>query len=163
MPDGGEIQKLTGYSCFACGTENPIGLNMRFFREDNRICSQIILDRNYEGWENIVHGGIVSTMLDEIMSWAIMYFKKVFIMTRTMEIKYVRPVLINVPLKVCGEMLDDSSPPKIHARGEIRDEEGRLLVRSKGEFVELEEEKLQHIPEKLKKDMERLFESFNNK
>lgn len=160
MGEKPEIQKLTGYSCFACGTENPIGLDMRFFRDGNRICSEIVLGRNYEGWENIVHGGIVSTMLDEIMSWTIMYHKRVFIMTRTMELKYIRPVLVNVPLKVCGEIVDDSRHPRINAKGEIRDGDRRLLVRARGEFVVLEEKRLEHIPDKLKKDMKLLFQSF---
>jgi acyl-CoA thioesterase FadM len=155
-----EIQKLIGYSCFACGTENPIGLNMQFFREEKKICSEITLKRYYEGWENIAHGGIVSTMLDEIMSWAIMYFKKIFIMTRTMEIKYIRPVLVNVPLKVCGTIVDDSNPPRVNATGEIRDMEGRLLVRAKGEFVILDDDKLLHVPDRLKRDMRILFRSF---
>ena len=63
------IPKLEGYNCFACGTANPIGLNLHFYLRGGYLCSDITLGKNYEGWENMAHGGIVSTLLDEVMSW----------------------------------------------------------------------------------------------
>ena len=88
------IEKIEGHYCFACGTENPIGLNLQFYRSGDSICSDLTLMKYYEGWENIAHGGILSTLLDEVMSWTVIYFKRTFAVTRKMEIKYVRPVLI---------------------------------------------------------------------
>ena len=99
-----ELPKIKGQYCFACGTANPIGLNLRFYFLGDAVCSEITLDKVYEGWQNVAHGGIVSTLLDEIMSWTIMYFKKVLLVTRKMDVKYVKPVLIGTPLtvKACG-------------------------------------------------------------
>ena len=154
------IEKLQGHNCFACGTANPIGLNLQFYRLEYSVCSEITLGKNHEGWENVAHGGIISTLLDEVMSWTIMYFKKIFLVTRKMDIKYVRPVLIGTPLTVKGKVLDDSEPPKIKARAEIRDNESRLLVRSSAEFVEVPVEKLPFVPEGLKEEMVVLFEKF---
>jgi acyl-coenzyme A thioesterase PaaI-like protein len=154
------IQKPQGHHCFACGTANPIGLNLRFYRLGDAVCSDITLGKNHEGWENVAHGGIVSTLLDEVMSWAIMYFKKTFLVTRKMEVKYIRPVLIGTPLVVKGEVIDDSEPPKIRARADIRNDEGNLLVRSIGEFVELPREKLSSVPDELKEEMLGLFKRF---
>jgi len=155
-----KIPKPQGYNCFACGTANPIGLNLQFYNLGNEVCSEITLGKNHEGWENMAHGGIVSTLLDEVMSWTIMYFKKIFLVTRKMDIKYIRPVLIGTPLTVKGKVLDDSEPPKIKARAEIRDSEGHLLVRSSAEFVELPVEKLSLVPESLKEEMVALFQGF---
>ena len=56
--------------------------------------------------------------------------------------------------------MDDSEPPKIRARADIRDDEGHLLVRSIGEFVELPMEKLSSVPEGLKEEMLLLFNNF---
>jgi len=155
-----EIEKLEGQNCFACGTANPIGLNLQFYRLDDAVCSDITLGKNYEGWQNMAHGGIVSTLLDEVMSWAVIYFKKSFLVTRKMEVKYVRPVLIETPLTVKGVIVDESSPPKIRAKGEVKDNEGRLLVRSFAEFVLLEKGRLSSVPEELKEGMLSLFEKF---
>ena len=155
-----KIQKPQGYHCFACGTANPIGLKLQFYRLANTVCSDITLGKNHAGWENVAHGGIVSTLLDEVMSWTIMYFKKIFLVTRKMDVKYIRPVLIGTPLVIKGEVMDDSKPPKIKARADIRDDKGNLLVKSIGEFIELPKEKLSSVPEKLKKEMLLLFDNF---
>lgn len=155
-----QIEKPEGHYCFACGTANPIGLNLDFYRVGDRICSEVTLDKVHEGWANVIHGGIISTLLDEVMSWAIMYTKKIFLVTRNMNIKYVRPVLIGMPLTARGWLVDDSEPPKIRARAEIRDDQERLMVRSRGEFVRLSEEQLSLIPVEVKRAMDDLFEKF---
>ncbi len=154
------IKKPQGHYCFACGTDNPIGLNLKFYRLGNAVCSDITLGKYHEGWQDIAHGGIISTLLDEVMSWAIMYSKKTFLVTRKMDIKYVKNVSIGTPLTVTGQMVDDSSPPRIRAKAEIRDDQGRLLVRSTGEFVSLPEDHFSSVPASFKNQMASLFESF---
>ena len=155
-----EIPKLEGHHCFACGTENPIGLNLQFYRLGDAVCADITLDKAYEGWEGMVHGGIVSTLIDEVMSWAVMYSKKVFLVTRNMNIKYVKPAMIGTPLRVKGRLVDDSEPPRIKASAEIRDQHGRLLVKGVGEFVTVQEDKFSAIPESFKAQMNALFDKF---
>jgi uncharacterized protein (TIGR00369 family) len=157
-----EIPKPKGHCCFACGTANPIGLNLQFYLHGEHLCTDITLDRNYEGWENMVHGGILSTLLDEVMSWTIIVFKRVFFVTRKMEVKYIRPVTIGTPVTVKGRLVDGSRPPRIRARAEVLDGGGTVLARSTGEFVILPEERLSVVPEGLKKDMNDLFEGLEN-
>jgi len=154
------IEKLQGYYCFACGTANPIGLNLEFYRLGDSVCSDIILGKYYEGWQNMAHGGIISTLLDEVMSWTILYFKKVFFVTRKMDVKYVNPVFLETPLTIKGTLRDESEPPKIAVKAEIRDDKRKLLVRSRGEFVILPEERLSSVPDDLKQDMLSLFRRF---
>jgi acyl-coenzyme A thioesterase PaaI-like protein len=155
-----DLPKLQGHYCFACGTANPIGLDLHFYRLGESICTDITLGKYHEGWQNVTHGGIISTLLDEVMSWTIMYFKKVFSVTRKIEIKYVKPVLIGTPLTVAGRLMDDTKPPKIQTRAEIRDDKGGLLVRSSGEFVVIPEEKLSSVPDGQKEEMLSLFKRF---
>jgi acyl-coenzyme A thioesterase PaaI-like protein len=155
-----EIPKLQGHSCFACGTENPIGLNLQFYRSNESICTDITLSKYHEGWQNMAHGGIISTLLDEIMSWTIIYFKRVFFVTRRMEIKYIRPVLIGVPLTVEGHLMGEKREPFIGALAEIFDRERQLLAKATGEFVELPKDKMALVPEGLKEDMTSLFNKF---
>ncbi len=118
------------------------------------------MGKYHEGWQDVAHGGIISTLLDEVMSWAIMYSKKTFVVTRKMDIKYVRNVSIGTPLTVTGRLVDDTKPPKVKARAEIRDDEGRLLVRGNGEFVVLPEERLSSVPKSFKDEMFSLFEKY---
>ncbi len=157
------LRKPDGHHCFACGTDNPIGLNLNFYRVGDAVGTDITLGQNHEGWQDIVHGGIISTLLDEVMSWAIMYSKKTYLVTRKMDIKYVRNVAVGTPLTVTGRLVDDSAPPRIRARGEIRDGQGRLLVRSNGEFVALPETHFASMPERFREQMNSVFKSFDSR
>lgn len=155
-----EIPKVQGHSCFACGTANPIGLNLQFYRSGDAVCADITLGKYHEGWENMAHGGIISTLLDEVMSWTILYFKRVFFVTRKMEVKYVKPVLIGVPLTVRGRLVNERRARFIGVQAEILDGEGTVLSRATGDFVKLPAASLAVVPEGLKRDMEELFKRF---
>jgi len=151
------LPKPQGHHCFACGTANPIGLHLDFYRLGDSICSEVTLSREYEGWENMAHGGIVSTLLDEVMSWTLIYFKKAFFVTRKIQVKYVRPVPVGEPLVVKGRITKDGSQ-LVKVRGDVLDGGNRLLARSEGEFAMVSEDKLSSVPEGLKKDMKELFQ-----
>jgi uncharacterized protein (TIGR00369 family) len=152
------MPQLEGQTCFACGTANPIGLKLKFYRANDAICTDITLGKYYEGWANMAHGGIISTLLDETMSWTIIYLKRAFFVTRKMEIKYVKPVLVGKPLTVRGKLLDSPDELKIRAKAEIRDAEESILARSTGEFVVLRQDELPIVPEEMKQEMAALFE-----
>lgn len=155
-----EIPKLEGYSCFACGTKNPIGLNLRFYLSEGWVCSDVHLTEHYAGWDNMAHGGIISTILDEIMAWALLYFKRGFFVTRRMEIKYVKPVLTGVPLLARGKLIAQQKENLITAQSELRDETGSILSRATGMFYQVPAERLSMVPETLKQQMAELFEIF---
>lgn len=152
-----DLPKLDGHFCFACGTANPIGMNLQFYRKGNWICSDVTLRKNYEGWDGMAHGGIISTLLDEVMSWTIIYLKGIFFVTRKMEVKYIKPVLIGVPLTVRGELREERRERFIRAQAKIMDAEGQILSRAVGEFVELPPESLSAVSDSMKKEMVELF------
>jgi acyl-coenzyme A thioesterase PaaI-like protein len=155
-----EIPKMQGHACFACGTANPIGLNLHFYRSDDSICTDITLGKYHEGWQNMAHGGIVSTLLDEVMSWTILYFKRIFFVTRRMEIKYVRPVLIGVALTAKGRLTEEKRKPFIGVAADLLDDKKQILARATGDFVELAPDRLELVPKELKEDMIALFDKF---
>ena len=107
----------------------------------------------------MAHGGILSTLLDEVMSWTIIVFERVFFVTRKMEVKYLKPVTIETPLTVKGRLVGHGSTyPRLNAGAKVLDYEGTLLAKAKGEFVILPEERLSLVPERLKRDMKDLFD-----
>jgi len=155
-----DLPKPSGHHCFACGTDNPSGLHLSFYACEDRVCADVTLDRYRVGWEGIAHGGMISTLLDEVMSWTIIYFKQVFFVTRKMEVRYLKPVPVETPLTVCGRMGEVCRPPRIEVTADILDKEGARLAHSRGEFVQLDERKIGLIPPGLRADMEQLFERF---
>ncbi|SFT63681.1 Acyl-coenzyme A thioesterase PaaI, contains HGG motif [Selenomonas sp. GACV-9] len=61
-------EKLPGENyCFACGPENPIGLHLDFHFEEDKYVAEKTLPHEYQSYEGVVHGGIITTMLDEAM------------------------------------------------------------------------------------------------
>jgi acyl-coenzyme A thioesterase PaaI-like protein len=59
-------------ACFVCGQDNPQGLRIRYRRQDNgEVTAMWTPSAALEGFRGVVHGGIVSTVLDEAMSKAV--------------------------------------------------------------------------------------------
>lgn len=155
------LRKPKGRRCFGCGTSNPIGLNLSFYCIGDAVRSDVTLGEFHEGWGNMAHGGIISTLLDETMSWAVMYFRRVLFVTRKMEIKYIRPVSVGRPLCVSARIAAEGRGPLILVKGEVRDSGGGLLVRGTGEFASLAPDKLISVPQDEKDEMMSLLEEFS--
>ncbi len=151
------LPKLQGYYCFGCGTENHHGLNMTFYRQGDAVCSDITIPRELEGWQNMAHGGSLSTVLDEIMAWAVIAFKRVFFVTGRMEVVYRRPALVGVPLTARGKVSDEPFAKGCVATGEILDASGEVLTRARAQMVYLPAHRLPLLSDGLKDDMVKLF------
>ena len=59
------------YDCFGCCPDNPIGLHMEFYEDDDYIVSTWHPESHYQGWVNTMHGGILSTLIDEVCGWVV--------------------------------------------------------------------------------------------
>ena len=73
MPEDKKYTRLPvdeDHNCFACGPANPHGLHMSFMSNGEVVVSHLTVPEHRRGWNNMVHGGIISTILDEGMSWA---------------------------------------------------------------------------------------------
>ncbi len=121
--------------CFACGLENPHGLHMTFESNGNRLRSSVTVKRQFRGWSTLVHGGILSTLLDEVMGWTALYLTKRFTLTKGMQVNFKKPVRIDTPLSVTGYVKERIGDRKVVMVGEIWDAEGDLCASSHGEFV----------------------------
>lgn len=86
--------------CFACGENNPIGLHLTFNFDGERIFTKKIVTKEFQGYEGAVHGGIISTMLDETMCKFIeaKYHEKS--VTGRLEIRYKYPTPTEKELKI---------------------------------------------------------------
>ena len=68
-------------NCFGCGTENHHGLRMEFQSNGVQLRSSLLMEPRFRGWSNLIHGGILATILDETMSWTILSLTGCFILT----------------------------------------------------------------------------------
>jgi uncharacterized protein (TIGR00369 family) len=83
---------LEGYNCFGCSPGNPLGLHLEFTEEGDEIVSRWEPDKNFQGYFNILHGGIQATLMDEIASWTVYVKVKTAGFTSRAEIRYLKNV-----------------------------------------------------------------------
>jgi uncharacterized protein (TIGR00369 family) len=53
--------------CFVCGEKNPLGLRLKFSFDNGKASAEFIPQKFHQGYKDIVHGGIITTVLDEAM------------------------------------------------------------------------------------------------
>jgi len=107
---------------------------MKFHASVDHLYSKLIVPDHLCGWSNLVHGGVLSTILDEVMGWSAIYFSKKMILTRSMNIEYKRPLYIGKEITARGSVLEMPSDRDAFMKGELLDEEGNVCVVSKGDF-----------------------------
>ncbi len=89
--------------CFACSPKNPIGLHLEFQEIDDTYQTCFTGGPEHQGYDGILHGGIISTLLDEVTARYI-YAKGFRALTARLEVRYRRPTPIGVPLIITGRI-----------------------------------------------------------
>lgn len=132
-----KVVNLDGQTCFGCGIDNPIGLHMDFLTDGQRLYSFVTVPATMAGWDKTVHGGIVSTLLDEIMGWTVIYLLKKIGVTRTITVEFKKPIQVEQPLTVIGSIDDKTSERQVVVSGELLTEDGTVCAKASGTFAAL--------------------------
>lgn len=130
--------KLQRNHCFACGTNNPDGMRLKFAYDEasNRFVCRFRLGKRYTGPPGHCHGGIIATILDEAMG-KVNKLRHVVALTSEIKVNYLKPVPLNKPLRV--ESFEVRVRGRKHVNGaEILNEKGEVLARSRGLFIAID-------------------------
>jgi acyl-coenzyme A thioesterase PaaI-like protein len=128
--------------CFVCGTENPIGLKLKFYTDDEGRCITRFQPREeHQGYPGHLHGGVISTLLDETMGRVLIH-QNIWAITGRLQIKFAKPVPLDRELTVIGELTRNRSRA-YEARGEIRLPDGTVLVEGSGRYIRIPDEVVQ--------------------
>lgn len=128
--------------CFACGARNPIGIHMQVTYQEEAAAAEAVLalPREFQGWQEVIHGGIVATLLDEIMMHAIWHFAGAGV-TLGIEVQFRQPLAPAEIVLVRGR-ITETKGRRLKAKGEIiRQADNRLIANSQGRFLLLKEER----------------------
>lgn len=82
------------YRCFGCSPFNGHGLQLQFQEDDGVVFCRRMPKAEFEGWKDVVHGGILATIMDELGSWFILTQHKTASVSSELNIKYLKPVRI---------------------------------------------------------------------
>lgn len=93
--------------CFICGEKNPKGLNLSFMETDSGVSAVFVLDKEYQGYKGIIHGGLIAAILDEAMIKAANQ-KGYTAVTAELTVRFKSPLMINQKARVDGKVLKES-------------------------------------------------------
>jgi len=130
--------------CFGCGRLNAHGLQLQFAVTPERdgVWAPFRPSRAHEGFAEIVHGGIVTAVLDEVMGWAL-FARGIWAVTATIEVKFRKPVAVDVATRAIGRIGRDRGRI-LQVSGELRREsDDLLLAQATGSFVRVPESQAQ--------------------
>ncbi len=122
-------------NCFGCSPNNPVGLKMKFWWDEQTVRSNLIVPAHLCGWNKLIHGGVVSTILDEVMSWAGIYASRQMMMTKTMTIDFVKPIQIGDEITAEGRVVKISGRHELVTEGTIFNNQKQICAKSTGYFA----------------------------
>jgi len=114
------INSADDHYCFGCGKNNPYGLHLHFYPLDDEsgIWTPFTPQREHEGYVGMVHGGIITTVLDEVMAWSL-YRHDAWAVTARMSVTFRRPVEVGVEALAIGRVVSNRGR-LIDVAGEVR-------------------------------------------
>jgi uncharacterized protein (TIGR00369 family) len=129
----GRRYAFADHNCFACGDKNPIGMQLHIELGEGTASTTWTPGEDYVGWEDKVHGGLLSTLLDEVMAWAPSSYDS-WAVTAEMNIRFRAPANPGETLSARG-WVDQRRRRIYHVRGEVRGQDGRLVADAQGRFL----------------------------
>lgn len=104
--------------CFACGVDNPKGLKLVFENRVGDARAEWTPGPEHVGWSGVIHGGLISTLLDEAMAYALIY-SGAFGVTGQLSVRFRRPLRVGERVAVTARVLEIRGR-LIRAAGEVR-------------------------------------------
>ena len=123
--------------CFACGKDNPSGLKLSFEYMPSTVTTHFTPQRIHQGFKNIVHGGIISTLLDEVMAHLCLA-EGFYGVTAKLEVRFKKPAYINDELIITGELLEKKGRMLI-AKAQAVNSKNEVVAFGNSTFVKVTE------------------------
>jgi acyl-coenzyme A thioesterase PaaI-like protein len=121
--------------CFACGASNPIGLKLQFRFEGEDYVTEFEVKPEYQGWTGIVHGGLLATVLDEVMA-RLLWEKGLNAITGRLTVRYHQPLSIGDRVQVRGR-ISKQRPPVVETTAEAMKDDGTVAAEATAVSMEV--------------------------
>jgi acyl-coenzyme A thioesterase PaaI-like protein len=122
-------------SCFVCGVANPAGLQLHFETDGQSARCQFTPRPEHVGFKDTVHGGLLATVLDEIMVWAIGVQKRQFTYCAELNVRFHHPARPGDALSVVGQLTLDRRGRIYEASGTVTHASGILVATATGKYM----------------------------
>ncbi len=125
--------------CFVCGKDNPKGMHLSFQKLEDRVYAKFSLSHYYQGYENVIHGGIIALILDEAMAYLQTYEER--FLTGKLTVKYHAPLLAGEEVEVFAEVKEDRKRFKVTRAEMVRVSDGKKIAEAEALMFVLKEKK----------------------
>ena len=134
-----DITPIADNYCFVCGKDNPQGLKIKvkYFPEELAAETHLTLPREYQGWAEVIHGGILSTLLDEMMAHAVWRFAGPGV-TLGMEVRFHHPLKPDEAIRVRGVLTATNGSRRTAEAQITRTSDNKKIASAKSRFLLLE-------------------------
>ena len=130
------------HSCFVCGDANAIGMNLRFETDGHVVKTRFTPRPEHIGFKQVVHGGIIATLLDEIMVWACMAQSKRFAYCAELTLRFLNPLRPGEETIATGELVTNRRDRIFEARADLKDANGKLFATATGKYLPVKQMEL---------------------
>ncbi|MGW2488748.1 PaaI family thioesterase [Streptomyces sp. NPDC001606] len=128
------------FACFGCSPRNRIGLALKMFRlDDGRLATDITFSDEYASYPSVVHGGIVSVLVDELMGDLIALDLGMLAFSVTLRTKFLRPLQVGVPYRAVARITREANGV-VHAEADVLDADGTPHVMASSAYQPISSE-----------------------
>lgn len=132
--DEHEIPSYWPGNCFGCSQYNLQGLHLRFWQSEKGCVTRCNIPEHLCGIDGLVHGGIITMLLEEVAQWSIIAHLGRFGITREISVRYLKPVPTNSDIAVEAQIINkDEKYIVLHST--VKNSEGVLLVESDSSWL----------------------------
>ena len=133
VAEDGRRYAFADHHCFACGATNPIGMRLKIEIGQDMSRATWVAGDDFVGWSDKIHGGIIATLLDEVMAWA-PASDDAWAVTAEMTIRYRSPASPGEELRAVGRVVGRRR--RIYdVTGEVRGADGRVIAEGSGTYL----------------------------
>jgi uncharacterized protein (TIGR00369 family) len=123
------------HKCFACDPKNRHGLRMAFYEDEDRVIAHWRPKDHFQGYGNILHGGIQTTLMDELASWVVFVKLKTAGVTSRINVQFHKPVYTNRGKITVTGVLQSSDERIATIAAHISDENENMCSESTIDYV----------------------------
>ena len=129
------------HHCFACGELNEHGLHLVIHTDPSRAWVETTLEPRFQGWEAVAHGGVVCTLLDEVMAWSVIG-QGTWGVTARLNVAFRRPIPLGRPIRAEGRVTGANRRAFRTEASVVDGATGEVLATAEGTFMALPEEQV---------------------
>jgi uncharacterized protein (TIGR00369 family) len=118
---------------------------MKFHSNGESVVSWVTVPGHLVGWSELVHGGVLSTILDEIMTWSAVHLLKKVTVTKSMTIDFIKPVFVGEELRAEGRVAEYAGKNEVTMEAFIYNPKDDLCTKSQGTFALLKPQVAQRM------------------